>query len=135
MKPNLSRPRVPRFAGDPRREEREIDNTAADYSPSTPPKSRRKVLSPANWVAGAVRQLKKGEKTDSYAEVDAAFNLVARLDGVDQAQVSLTTSGGASCTARCRVRRVWEFDAKIIGTQLGLTECSDDPYGHIGTWA
>ena len=89
MNPDLSRPRAPRFAGDPHGEDGE--------APSTPPKSRRKILSPANWVAGAVRQLKKGEKTNPFAEVDAAFNFAARLDGVDQAQVD-----ASSCLSKVR---------------------------------
>ena len=47
--------------------------THAEHSPLTPPRSRRKVRSPTNWVAGAVRILKKGERSEQSEEKMAVY--------------------------------------------------------------
>ena len=66
-------------------------STHAEHSPLTPPRSRRKVRSPTNWVAGAVRILKKGERSEQSEENMQDVGITTRFGVLENAIFLLGT--------------------------------------------
>ena len=74
-----------------------MEPSAADRllppSPSTPPRSKRRVQNPTNWMAGAVRILKKDNvppEKDPYIDIDGGCAFAARLDSFENALLGIT---------------------------------------------